>query len=279
MSDWLPLFRKPNHPSAPDALDDWFARIAERLLNGLRLIVGKQAYRLVEIEFYYWSDTHPDPFAHRDPIQFSIGHWYFHRTRGTLRNGSFKGLDLTFGDGPTSGGILIRGMETPTGTLIDGPSLCVDHLLDATGAETVAILERAVDRRLAWDDGNPLRLQQTDTLDERPLIRSPRVGLFLKKLGSRTESVRYVMCPYRYLTEPRRTKKGKIHMVLALHARGNSLDDIQRLTNCPRRTIERYVADFAVGRKVADFNRYFGIALGPRELCKLYGVWCAHFQS
>ncbi len=114
MSDWLRLFRKPTHWSAPDALDDWFTRIAERLLNGSRLTVGKQAYRLVEIEFYYWSDAHPDPFAHRDPIQFSIGHWYFHRTRGTLRSGSFKGLDLTFGDGPTSGGILIRGMETPS---------------------------------------------------------------------------------------------------------------------------------------------------------------------
>ncbi|HWG41657.1 MAG TPA: hypothetical protein VN688_02645 [Gemmataceae bacterium] len=279
MSDWLSLFHKPSPPSASDDLNDWFTRIAERLLNGSRLIVAKQAYRLVEIEFYYWSDTHPDPFTHRDPIQFSIGHWYFHRTRGTLRNGSFKGLDLTFGDGPTSGGILIRGLETPAGTLIDGPSLCVDHLLDATGADTVAALERAVNRRLAWDDGNPLRLQSMDTLDPQPPIRSPRVGLLLKKARSSTESTRYVMRPYRYLTQPRRTKKGKIHMVLALHARGESLDDIQRLTNCPRRAIERYVAAFEAGRAEADFTPYFGIDLGPSELCKLYGVWCAHFQS
>jgi hypothetical protein len=279
MSDWLSLFRKSDHPSAPGVVDDWFTRIADRLLNGSRLIVARQAYRLVEIEFYYWSATHPDPFTHRDPIQFDIGHWYFHRTRGTLRGGSFKGLDLTFGDGPTSGGILIRGMETPAGTLIDGPSLCVDHLLDATGADTVAALERAVGRRLAWDEDNPLRLQWIDMLDERPLIRSPRVGLLLKKVGSRTECTRYVMRPYRYLTEPRRTKKGKIHMVLALHARGESLDGIQRLTNCPRRTVERYLAAFEAGRKEADFTPYLGIDLGPAALCELYGVWCAHFQA
>jgi hypothetical protein len=116
-------------------------------------------------------------------------------------------------------------------------------------------------------------------LDERPLIRSPRVGLLLKKVGSRTECTRYVMRPYRYLTEPRRTKKGKIHMVLALHARGESLDGIQRLTNCPRRTVERYLAAFEAGRKEADFTPYLGIDLGPAALCELYGAWCAHFQA
>jgi hypothetical protein len=271
MSDWVNLLRKPT-----DAFDNWFDRIAERLLNGCRLIVGRQPHRLVEIEFYYWSDTHPDPFTHRDPIQFNIGRWYFHRTRGTYRSGSFKGLDLTFGEGQASGGVLFRGMETADGTLIDGPSLCVDHLLDATGAENVAALDRAVNNRLAWEEGNPLRLEATDTLDERPLVRSPRVGLLLKKVTSRADSTRFVMRPYRYLTEPQRTKKGKIHMVLALHACGDSLDDIQRLTNCPRRSVERYIADFETGRKEADFAPYFGRDLGPAELCKLYGVWSAH---
>jgi len=67
-------------------------------------------------------------------------------------------------------------------------------------------------------------------------------------------------------------------MVLALHASGDRIDDIQRLTNCPRRSVERYVADFETGRQEADFTPYFGRDLGPAELCRLYGVWCAHFQ-
>lgn len=271
MFDWATLFRESGE------FDAWFTRIAERLLNGCRLIAGREPHRLVEIEFYYWSDAHPDPFAHRDPIQFHIGRWYFHRTHGTYRGGSFKGLDLTFGEGQTSGGILIRGMVAADGMLIDGPSLCVDRLLGAAGAETVAALDRAVQPRLAWEEGNPLRLEATDREEELPLIRSPRVGLLLKKPGSPMEPTRFVMRPYRYLTEPRRTRKGKIHVVLALHARGESADDIHRLTNSPRRAVERYIADFEAGRKEADFTPFFGKNLGPVELCKLYGVWCAHF--
>jgi hypothetical protein len=271
MSHWPSLLRKR------EPLGDWFTSITERLLNHSHLRVGRQLYRLVEIEFYYWSPTHPDPFTHRDPIQFDIGHWYFHRTRGVYRGGSFKGLDLTFGHGDASGGILIRGLETPDGRLIDGPSLCVDHLLDATGAATVAELDRAINKRLAWEKGNPLVLEETDTGEERPSLRSPRVGLMLKKVTARTDSTCFVMRPYRYLCEPRRTKKGKLHLVLALHAQGTGVEDIQRLTNCPRRTVERYIADFDTGRKEADFAPYFGIDLGPTELCKLYGVWFAHW--
>jgi len=274
MSDWPSLLRKR------EPLDAWFTRIAERLLNGSRLVVRRQPYRLVEIEFYYWSKAHPDPFTHRDPIQFHVGHWYFHRTHGVYRGGSFKGLDLTFGQGDASGGVLIRGIETPDGALIDGPSLCVDHLLDATGAATVAELDRAINKRLAWEDGNPLMLEMTETTEtteKRPLYRSPRVGLMLKRVAARTEGTRFVMRPYRYLSEPRRTKKGKLHLVLALHAQGIRAPDIQSLTNCPRRAMERYIADFERGRKEADFTPYFGIDLGPAELAKLYGVWFAHW--
>ncbi|HZV06343.1 MAG TPA: hypothetical protein VE999_14785 [Gemmataceae bacterium] len=271
MSDWPSLLRKR------EPLDDWFTRMAKQLLNGSRLVVGGQPHRLVEIEFYYWSKEHPDPFTHRDPIQFDIGYWYFHRTRGVYRGGSFKGLDLTFGHGDASGGIIIRGLETAEGKLIDGPSLCVDYLLDATGAATVAELDRAINKRLAWEDKNPLRLETIDERENRPLFRSPRVGLMLKKVAARTEASRFIMRPYRYLTEPRRTKKGKLHLVLALHAQGKSALDIQRLINCPPRTIERYIADFERGRKEADFDPYSGIDLGPAELCKLYGVWFAHW--
>jgi hypothetical protein len=279
MADWAGLFRKPDLRRPPNALDRWFTPIAQCLLNGSRLVAGGQAYRLVEIEFYFWSDTHPDPFTHRDPIQFHIGHWYFHRTRGTYRGGSFKGLDLTFGDPTSSGGILIRGLEKPDGTLVDGPSLCVDHLLDTTGADTVAALDRTIAGRLAWQEGNPLRLQPMEPPETRPLIQSPRVGLLLKKAGAHTESTRFIMRPYRYLTEPRRTRKGKVHIVLALHAQGHSAEDIQRLTNCPRRTVDRYIADFVTGRRDGDFTPYFGADLGPRDWCKLYGVWCAHFAA
>lgn len=260
-------------------MSDWFNRIAELLLNRTRLVVKNREHRLVEIEFYYWSPAHPDPFAHRDPIQFDIGHWYFHRTHGVHRGGSFKGFDLTFGNDEASGGVLIRGLEMPDGTLIDGPSLCVDYLLQATGNATVAELDRASNQCLAWEYGNPLFLRQYESKDSQPWIRSPRVGLSLKRVTSHHDCTRFLMLPYRYVTEPRRTKKGKMHMVLALYAQGVGVEDIQRRTNCPRRVIERYVADFERGRNEADFSPYFGSDLGPSKLCKLYGVWFTHWGS
>jgi len=278
MFDWSSLFRKR------EPLDVWFMHIAERLLNGARLVVGQQSYRLVEIEFYYWSQAHPDPFTHRNPIQFHIGHWYFHRTHGAYRGGSFKGLDLTFGQGDASGGILIRGLETPDGTRIDGPSLCVDHLLEATGTATVAALDQAIDKHLAWEDGNPLFLEAVQTLAKRPLYRSPRVGLRIPgKAGAASlsplhlQATSFIMRPYRYLTAPQRTKKGKLLLVLSLHAQGIDAHEIQRLTNCLPRTVARYIAAFERGRKEADFKPFIGVALGPVELCRLYGVCFAHW--
>ncbi len=274
MSDWPTLFRAPE---SDDLLDDWFASLAAQLLLGSRLVVARRAHRIVEIEFYYWSKAHADPFAHRDPLQFQIGHWYFHRAHGVYRGGSFKGLDLTFGGGESSGGILLRGLETPAGSLIDGPSLCVDYLLEATGTTTVAELDRAIDKRLAWSEGNPLILQAHLANDMRPIFRTPRVGLSLKRAAGSPDATRFLMRPYRFLTEPRRTKKGKVQLVLSLHVRGVGVETIQTLTNCPRRSIERYLAEFERGRNEGEFTPYLGVDLGRSELCKLYGVWFTHW--
>jgi hypothetical protein len=94
MSDWADLCERPKKLTEANAAD-WFDEIAERLLNETRLVVAREPHRFIEIEFYYFDKDHPDPFTHRDPIQLECGRWYFHRTRGEYRSGSFKGLDLT----------------------------------------------------------------------------------------------------------------------------------------------------------------------------------------
>ncbi|MBD2184206.1 hypothetical protein [Aerosakkonema funiforme] len=96
MSNWLSLLQKPENLGDAEAIEHWFTRIASGLLNGCYLVVGNEPHRLVEIEFYYCGDVHPDPFTHRDRLQLEFGRWYFHRTRGMYRGGSFKGLDMTF---------------------------------------------------------------------------------------------------------------------------------------------------------------------------------------
>jgi 3-methyladenine DNA glycosylase Mpg len=279
MFDWPALLAKPE-PLTDDAIDRWFTRIAGRLLNGSRLDVRGRPHRFVEVEFYLHDpDAHPDPSTHRDPLQLTAGRWYFHRTRGVYRGGSFKGFDLTFGDGRAFGGILIRGLETPEGTLIDGPSLCVDHLLAQTKSADVAALDRSVAGRPAWDPDNPLHLRATDTEEDRPICRSGRVGLSLKRSGAKSQMPRFVLRPYRFLTEPRRTAKGKPLLVLALHTRGMSPEEINRLTGCPLASVRRYVADFEAGRLVTDFAPYSGRDLTPADLCKLHGTWHAVWGS
>jgi hypothetical protein len=201
---------------------------------------------------------------------------------GTYRSGSFKGLDLTFGDGDAFAGILIRGIEGLAGAadvapegLIDGPSLCVDHLLAVTGKASVAELDRAIGGKPAWEAGIPLQLVPASPPRGQQLFRSARVGLSLKKAGKSSPLPRYVMRPYRYLSEPARTAKGKVLLVLGLYVQGHDAESIQELTGCPKRTVEKYVADFEAGKKVTDFGPYIGVELKPPELCKLHGTWQA----
>ncbi len=273
MSNWLTLFQRPDPFLGEETAAEWFLSMTERLLNGSQLLVGGKAHRFTEVEVYYNGEGHADPYAHCDPIQLHCGRWYFHRTNGVYRSGSFKGFDLAFGDGRNYGGILIRGLEKPNGELVDGPSLCVDYLLDATAAETVARLDKAIGTRVAWEAGNSLLLCEAEGLEQRPVCRSARVGITLKRRRGNKDMERFVLKPYRYLSQPRKIAKGKSLLVLALHAQGKPADEIQTITGCNRSTVERYIADFQAGQETPDFTPFNGKDLSPADLCRLHGVW------
>jgi hypothetical protein len=225
----------------------WFFPIATRLLTQTQLIAGDCSHRLIEIEFYYFGPEHEDPFAHRDPLQRELGRWYFHKTGGTYRSGSFKGLDLTFGDGTAYGGILFRGLETHNGAIIDGPSLLVDHLLKVTHQRTVRELDALIAERTAWETTSPIRLEPSSPQD-RFIVPSARVGLTLKKAVPGSLEPQFIGRAYRFLTEPRRTKKGKDHIVRGLAAMGRTAEEIRELTGSPLAGIQRYLANESTAR-------------------------------
>ncbi len=277
--EWQALLAEPARLEDDDTLPAWFDAIARRLLCGCRLMVAGEAHRLTEVEMYYHGGRHLDPFSHREPITKTTGLWYFHRTHGVYRSGSFKGLDLTFGGAEAFGGILIRGVERDNGVLVDGPSLLVDYLLGRTVKATVAELDETIDRRPAWDTDNPLQLRWLTEMDDRPILKTARVGLSLKRAGKSDLPPRFLMRPYRYLTEPRRIGKGKLHMVLALYAQGVSPDAIRERTGCPKGAIARWIADYEAGASERDFSAYYGIDLGPRELARLHGLWDARYGT
>jgi 3-methyladenine DNA glycosylase Mpg len=270
---WQKLFLEPADLADEAAYADWFAAIAQRLLCGTKLKVGEVPHRFTEIEFYYHGGKHLDIFTHRDPIQKGTGQWYFHRTNGVYRGGSFKGFDLTFGSKEVYGGILIRGIEEENGEQIDGPSLSVDHLLKSTEALDVATLDEAIAGRVAWDPDNPLSLEWAETMTSRTILRTARVGLSLKKQKKSDTPTRFILKRYRFLSEPKKISKGKAHMILALHNDGKTPEEIRAMTGGTKASIAKYIEEYAEGQKKSGFDEYFGAEIGTSELCTMHGLW------
>ena len=77
-----------------------FERIAEKFKNGICIKVNTSYYRIIDFEFYAFSENFPDPQTHKNQQQLENGKIYLHSS----------GIDITFGDGNNHGGILIRGV-------------------------------------------------------------------------------------------------------------------------------------------------------------------------
>jgi hypothetical protein len=170
--------------------DAWFTRIAEELLGRYRLIANGHSLRLRHIEFYHKSVEHPDPFVHGFEIQKTPCLWYFHRVGSGYRGGTYKGMDLTFGDGELPGGILFRAAETEDGQRIQGPSNLVDYLLKVTKVKSVADLDARIGH--ADDPKSILFLQRQRRSDSISLIRKARVGLSMKRATPTSQHANYV---------------------------------------------------------------------------------------
>ena len=93
-------FLQINHGNI-ETIEQSFLNIASHLFNDFKIQVNNHFYRLLDIEFYYFSEgKFDDPYSHRNDLQKETGKWYFHES----------GLDITFGADGNYGGILIRGI-------------------------------------------------------------------------------------------------------------------------------------------------------------------------
>lgn len=221
------------------------------LMNNYVLIVGTHYVRIMECE-YYGGD---DPFTHGNEKQRERGTFYVHRTgelaTSSYKGGSFKGMDLTIGDGIKGAGILIRSIclisSTPNGTgvpmtitygeTIEGPSLCVDKLCALGGQSsaardwTLAELEQNVRiRKCTWDK------QITP-------IYGCRVGLTLKRAPKDQMALwaKSMVSPLRAcLFVP---KKARDTFFVA--------DPYRTDINTPRATISKYQSEYANGMENA----------------------------
>lgn len=274
---FMSIMQRPGDVVAEADFASWFAAIAEQLLNHTDFMVVGQRYRLAEVEMYYSSPRHPDPFPHCDPRQREFGRWYFHRNRGGYRGGSFQGLDLTLGDGTAYGGFLIRTILTPEGAAIVGPARTVKHLLETTQTRRVAELDDRIADRTITDPTSPLHLAEAASPRTAPIYSTARVGLSLKQ--AKEHAARFVGRRYRYLTEPTLITPGQVHLAIALYCDGHTPEEIHALTGIRRAVLARYFTHFATGHMAPDFNAYFGQSLTTPQLCQLLGTWHAHYGS
>jgi hypothetical protein len=268
---------RPAAVVADEHFGPWFAGLAHRLLNEVDLVIAGGRYRLAELEMYYSGGAHADPFAHRDPVQLERGRWYFHRTRGEYRGGSFKGVDIALGDGTAFFGVLVRGAVPLAGGQLDGPCVTVDHVLERTKCASVAALDGAIAARAVWDATSPLHLAPAAEPRAASVCACSRVGLSLKKMAGKPGAPAFIGRPYRFLTEPATIAKGRPHLILALHRTGHAPDAIRALTGVARKTIDRYIADHDAGTRADTFDAYIGKDLSTPELCRMLGTWTARY--
>jgi len=277
---WTKLLARPGQAAnRADVAAWWTSNLAPRLLLGAELRIAGQLHRLAEIEFYYHAPgIHDDPFAHGDACQLTSGQWYLHRTGSGFRGGSYKGIDLTFGDGHAHGGILIRSLECPDGHIVEGPSLCVDHVLKCCGQTQVAALDKAIGARPAWGD-NPVALHWLDTPEDAPVVQSGRVGLTLKRVATFPKMAAMIFQPYRYLRKPRALRKGRNYVILALHHQGLTPGQIAEVTGSPARAIARQIDGYHQGWQDGEdpsLAAFHGKALSATVLAQMCGAWARH---
>lgn len=177
-----------------------------------------KTYRIVELEYYYSSLSHPDPYVHLDPHQSFWLCWYFHRQNGkSYKGGTYKGLDISIGDigspidhpgkeNKGAGGLLIRSiMNIETGEVIQGPCKVVNELLHQPNSDSLSVHDLVSElQNSALSDSLPVRIESQNTLtfqriksNGHMILRSPRVGLTFRRV-SPIQGRDYLMAPYRY---------------------------------------------------------------------------------
>ncbi|MGE0786712.1 MAG: hypothetical protein AB7S26_13655 [Sandaracinaceae bacterium] len=223
--------------------------------------IGDARYRIDEVEVYLRDPAHPDPFVHGHTAQRPPGQFYFHRAGHGFRGGSFKGVDLTIGEGPDAiGGILIRAIHRAPDEAVVGPSRVVDALLAAGGWASVSALDEAIaatcgpDRRGAATRADaPLRITRAEPRDLEPLWTA-RVGLTLKRCTPRDGRPEFLLRRYRALASPQ-LPKGRAHTLVALIEMNLSDREVSRATGSPLAAVARARSAYRRGLDDPGFER------------------------
>ena len=179
-----------------DTLDDsHFSKIAETLFHNYQLIINKKKFRLAEIEFYLNSKNHPDTYTHNDLDQLLNNCFYFHKFKtGTYKAGTFKGMDITFGNAESKSyfGILVRAIiDLETNEIVEGPCKVVNKILELYGCDS--IMDFTTGNNLNIFKNNHKFILQKVKLSAQEMYHGPRIGLSTKYPDYQNSNYRFVI--------------------------------------------------------------------------------------
>ena len=261
--------------SNPKQIASRFEKVADDLLKKCILTFDDRIYLLTEIEFYYYSDIHPDPHVHRHPNQLKTGLWYFHKV----------GQDLTFGSEGSYGGILIRGVATNNELTKDNfnnekayddklnyGKLNRDELVFTDGP--VKTFDELFNRQLSLDRAHSfhVELSEKSVIPEGQKIYSfPRVGLHPQ---GREHDEEYLFKRYRYLSHPWMTKAER-HVIYLYLKYLDKDDELTEKLQADKSMIRDYERAFFEGQRmdwVAAENILAGkLKMNVLNKCRLLG--------
>ena len=151
-------------------------QVADVLLNKYVFVIGSQRFRLCEIEFYRCGPEHEDKYTHCNKLQKQFGELYFHQFgNGSYKSGTYKCMDLTFGDGVTYFGVLIRSIQNlATNEVTDGPCRSVNKLLEIVGGYPDI---KAFMADHSTDMYDLIKFERDDSIPQLQIHYGPRIGL------------------------------------------------------------------------------------------------------
>lgn len=165
--------------------------IAEKIGSSLQIRINNARYRIIDFEFYLYSEKFTDPHTYKHSLQLEAGKFYLHAS----------GVDITAGDGINHGGILLRSViklyegATPEQGFMkqqfDGPQVVATELFSnlnpITGTEPNII-------SLVDIEGHNM---DSSFYPAKKIIKTKRVGLTAKPAD---ESDFYKNLHLRYIT-------------------------------------------------------------------------------
>ena len=199
MADLIEFMKEQDISSGKNRVD-LFAKISNYIFSNVCIRAGDKKFRIYEIEFYSRTNEHKDEYTHKNPLQKKFGKWYFHQTKkGNYKGGTFKGLDMTFGEDNEDEdkniyfGILIRSIFNESDKkFITGPCNSVNALLKEFKCSNVKeyMKNREKDQDLVSENEKNLHII-IEKRDISEIYKGPRIGLSDKYLEWRDIHYRF----------------------------------------------------------------------------------------